>query len=135
MRNNKSWVCLILCLLLFLQVAVINVEAEGIQPRYTYISAFGATLTTNSSKTMLTISADLQASVLSTVVLRCYIQCYEDGYWRDLHGWYENGSKVISLDATYEAVPNYTYRLLVRGFVYNSDGTLIDSENIYQYVS
>lgn len=136
MYRKKSLVCLILCLLVILQTAVINADASEIQPRYTYISSIGATLTTNYAKTKLTVSVDLCSHTASTVVLKCYIQYNDDGYWRNVESWYRSDTKNVSLEDTYdEADPNYVYRLLVRGYVYDTDGTLLDSDIIYQYIS
>lgn len=136
MYRKKSLVCLILCLLVISQIFAINANAEEIQPRYTYISSIGATLTTNYAKTKLTISADLCSRTASTAVLNCSIQYYDDGYWRNLESWYRSDTKNVSLEQTYSnANPNYVYRLLVRAYVYANDGTLLDSDTIYQYTS
>lgn len=136
MHRKKRLVCLLLCLLVILRISVINADAVEIQPRYTYISSIGATLTTNSAKTTLTISVDLCSHTASTVVIKCYLQYNDDGYWRNAESWYRSNTKNVSLNDTYtNADPNCAYRLLVRGYVYASDGTLLDSDIIYQYIS
>lgn len=132
---KRCTVLFILCALLFFQFSILSVEAEEITPRYTDISAFGASFSANSDKTEYTFSAFLRAYDLVPVTLKCSIQYNVNGYWYTEKNWEINRTKNASIDATYKVNSVYPHRLLVRGYVYTSNGTLSESDTIYRYTS
>lgn len=135
MNTKKRTVLFILCSLLILQFTILSVGAEAISPRYTDISAIGASFSTNSAQTELTFSAYLRAYDLVPVTLKCSIQYKVNGYWYTEHSWEVNDTKNASIATTYKVDTYYPYRLLVRGYVYTTSGTLSESDTIYRYTS
>ena len=121
--------------MLVLQFSILSVQADEIAPRYTDISAMGASFSTNSDQTKYTFSAYLSAYEPVPVTLKCYIQYNVNGYWYTEKSWEINRTKNATIDATYKVNSTYPYRLLVCGYVYTSNGTLSESDTIYRYTS
>ena len=115
----------LIMLLSVVSIPVLASDNSEIQPRYTYISGIAADITINTSLGTANCYGLIQARNKS-VMLVCQLQQRENGQWKTIKSWSASGQDRVLLRNNYAVASGYTYRVLVNGYVYDSDYIIIE---------
>lgn len=100
---------------------------ETVQPRYTYINSVYASLSINESTGVTTCTGSVSAKNTYPVKVAVYLQQDMGTYWKTVKSWSASGTWSVSLTENHAVYDGYTYRVTVTGYVYDSDGNIMES--------
>lgn len=126
--NKKRILCLLLCVVLAVCLAA-GAFAEGISPRWTYISQMSAGIDKNLVSYNVAASATLYNSSY-TVKVTTTLQQWSSGWGDTSHSWTSKET------GRTEAAGNVylgsgVYRVKATATVYNTSGTQVETTTIY----
>lgn len=130
---KKTVTLLLSCaLLLWAMLPVAAAEPAGsAQSRYSYISHCTASLSISSQGTAL-CTGRLSVSGGSSTELLLELYQETDSGWTRLQKWEITGSASFTANKSRNVDSGSTYRLMVYGFVYDSNENLLESAYDYQ---
>lgn len=123
----------IICVLLIavsLFAAVLPASAATINdvaPCYVYISSIYARITIDESTGIATCVGEVNAKKMLPVEVVVQLQQLKNGTWQTLATWTNAGTYLAGESGSYAVASGYTYRTKVTGFIYDSDGNLVES--------
>ena len=100
---------------------------ETVQPRYTYINSVYASLSINEATGVTTCTGRVTAKNTYPVEVDVYLQQDMGSYWKTVKSWSATGNWSTSLTGNHAVYDGYTYRVYVVGYVYDSNGNLLES--------
>lgn len=118
---------LAIILLISLAIPVSAATKDTIQPRYTYINSVYAALSIDQSTGITTCTGSVTAKKNYPVEVVVRLQQDMGSYWYTLESWSTTGTISASLTENYAVYKGYEYRVYVTGYVYDSDGNIIES--------
>lgn len=111
-------------LLSFPVLANANVE---IQPRYTYILGFAVDITVDTSSSEATCYGMIR-SRSGSVKLVCQLQKKVNNQWITTKSWTETGDGFALINKKQDISVGLEYRVLVTGYVYDTNHNLLEKE-------
>lgn len=117
----------IVSVVLLVIVMIIPVQAATIMPRYTYINSFYARLEIDATWGIATCEGEISTRNPHPVKINVYLQQYKNGQWVTLKSWTSEDLINASLMRHYAIDQGYKYRIYVEGYVYNSNGQIIET--------
>lgn len=122
----KRVVALVLvCAVLIVTLGSVAFASGDIMPRYDYTSNIRASLNITGGTATATGSITPDYSYRTSVTVR--LQRNDDGQWNTIKTWRgSNSGGCSSAGGTKTVASGYTYRTFVTGYVYNSDGVVIE---------
>lgn len=124
---------LILILIISICINVFPVSAaeiDEIQPLYDHIGSIYATLTINETLGIATCKGKIDATEIVPVKVVVRLQQYNDGKWSTVKSWNASGTASVSCIEQYAIYRGYTYRVSVTGYVYDSEGVILESGTV-----
>lgn len=121
---------LLLVVALFLALASPTSAAtvDPVQPCFIYIDAVDLQLLINENTGIAYCQATCDAGSGVTIVLTGILQQYKNGRWNDVKSWVSTGSMFVSISKQWAVYSGYQYRFNVTAKIYNSSGTLLESD-------
>lgn len=110
-------------------VSVFAVPDSSIQPRYNYISLNQAELSINASTGAALCTATVGTGQYYTVTVKGTLQKFSGGKWHDIKSWSATNTTAVALTKTYVVESGYVYRFITNCYVYDSNGTLIETSS------
>lgn len=125
-----------LLLLSLLGNLLATVSASEIVPRYTNVNCCTAEIKVPSSSGSSVCFASLVAKEATTSLrLSVALQRYVNGTWVTVASWIVSGTGHASISDKYTLARGYTYRLRACGYLFSTNGTIVESaEAIYEYI-
>ncbi|HWQ51434.1 MAG TPA: hypothetical protein VN369_06475, partial [Terriglobales bacterium] len=108
-------------------------ESQGtVSPQYAYISALISALEINSSGKAVCAGAVILTSNNNSVELTVTLQKKSGSAWSAVKSWTEwgEGKDGVTMENSYYVISG-TYRVAVTAKVYNSSGTLVETQTQY----
>lgn len=125
----KRIICLLFTLLLlpcFALPASAAVKDE-IELQWNNINTIHARLTIDETLGIATCYGRITANNVYPVEVEVHLQVYKNNKWETLQMWTNTGTMNCSTSHQYAIARGYTYCVYVVGYVYNSNGVLIES--------
>lgn len=122
----KKTICLALALVLILVVGTSLAEEISASPRYTYTSSVDGSLSISSG--IATVAGSITPWGGRETLVHVRLQQQINGVWKTIQTWtghQDAGSS--SAGGTKSVDSGYYYRTHVTGYVYDSNGTLLES--------
>lgn len=125
----KKMVSIILIILTICAVVVPASAATGneIVPYFNHINSIYAWITIDEFTGIATCVGEVRAKQMNPVKVVVQLQKLEDGLWKTLETWTNTGTYYATKDGNYCVPSGYTYRTKVTGYIYDSDGNIIES--------
>lgn len=123
-------IALVICLTIVPIEASAVVEkpvTDEIEPQFITINSIYALLQIDESNGIATCVGEVRARDMVPVEVVVQLQQLKDGMWNTLYTWSNTGTLFASKSGNYCVPRGYTYRTKVTGFVYDSDGNIIES--------
>ena len=121
---RKSACTLVLCIVLVLSWCA-TAFASDVMPCYDYTSMVTASLSISSGTATASGYIIPDGSMRSSVKVQ--LQRNDDGQWNTIATWRgSNSAGMSSAGGTKSLTSGYTYRTFVTGYVYNSDGVVVE---------
>lgn len=120
----------IVSVVLLVIVMIVPVQAATITPRYTYIFALFAGLEIDTTWGIATCEGEITARNSYPVKINMYLQQYKNGQWVTLKSWTSEDLQNAALTRHYAIDQGYKYRIYVEGYVYNSNGQIIETTSM-----
>ena len=99
---------------------------NAVQPRWTYLNSVYANLDINWLG-VATCEGRATAGDLVTVEVIVRLQQLKDTGWATIKSWTSTGTLTASASGSYAVYSGYTYRVSVTGYVYDSNGNLVET--------
>lgn len=119
--------------IIILSVPVFAVTDNYVQPRYTYISLNQAEISINKSTGVALCTATVGTGQYCTVTVSGTLQKFSGGRWIDIKSWSATNTTAVAITNSYAIESGYVYRFITNCYVYNSNGTLVESANASHY--
>lgn len=130
---------LLLCALLFGAVLPVSAAAiDPIAPQFKKIISTTISLEIDKKTGIAYCYADCIAESDVTIKIVGTLQQYTNGSWVYVTSWTESGKRSVTLDEQYAVASGYKYRFIARFYIYDSNGSFVESEmasRIYDYNS
>lgn len=97
-----------------------------VQPRWSYLDTVYANLDINWLG-VATCEGRATAGSLVTVKVIVRLQQLKDTGWATIKSWTSTGTLTASTSGSYAVYSGYTYRVSVTGYVYDSNGNLVEA--------
>lgn len=110
----------------------VMVHASTITPRYTYVDSIIAELEIDSTWGIATCSGEVLAKRNMPVEVVVKLQKYVNEQWETLKTWSIQDSFSAYASGHYAIDRGYDYRVYVVGYVYDSEGYVIDIATLAQ---
>lgn len=123
---------LILGMILPVSAAVAN-PITPVEPMYDYVNLVYARLEIGEDWGMTTCTGTITAKQLLPVKVIVRLQKL-DGYWQTIKSWSATGTGSASHTGNYAVYSGYTYRVSVIGYVYDSNGNIIETATVAHVV-
>lgn len=126
MKRIISFILVILllpCLPIHTDAAV----KDEIELQWQYVNTIQASLTIDETLGIATCYGRITAKNTYPVKVEVRLQVYKNNTWTNLKTWTNTGTMNCSTTNQYAIARNYTYRVYVIGYVYNSSGIIIES--------
>lgn len=121
-------ISLLLVSIIFLGLAapVSATDNNGAQPRFTYINSLTNSFSINSSTKVASCTGTISVPLPMSVKVVATLQIQENGVWRNVNSRTATGT--VQAVASYNPTVNsgYQYKLVVTGYVYDSNGNLLE---------
>lgn len=122
---GKKIVAAILCAMLIVTMGISAFASDDVMPCYTYTSTVSASLSISSG------TATAKGSIVPynsrPTSVKVQLQRYSDGQWSTISTWKDSDTGgVSSAGGTKTVTSGYSYRTFVTGYVYDSDGVVIE---------
>ena len=126
-KRISKFLSMLLVLSCITTATLSSASATSVEPRYTGL--FSVTVSLNISSGGLSAPygcASLRSGYTADMTLE--LQRSSNGYsWSSINDWSTSGSGMITLDKAYYVVSGYDYRSKCTTYVYDSNGSLVDS--------
>lgn len=125
----KRFLSLILIAMVIFSMAVpasAAVADNMVQPRWSYLNSVTAYLNINFLG-IATCEGTATARVGETVEVTVRLQQLKDTGWATIKTWTSTGTGTAAASGNYAVYSGYTYRTSVTGYVYDSDGNLLET--------
>lgn len=106
-------------------------EDNAVQPRYLRISTFDTAFGIDSSGKSTCYCRVRTYESTDIIELTMELQRLEDSGWKTIKTWTGSDTHINSLDKNWYVVTSYEYRLEVTAKIYDSDGTLLETQVAY----
>lgn len=100
---------------------------DELEPQFETINTVHASLTIDETLGVATCYGRITAKNLYPVEVEVYLQVYRNNRWDTLKTWTGTGTMNCSISNQYAIARGYTYRVYVIGYVYNSNGAIVES--------
>ena len=137
-EGMKRFLAVITVIVLFCGMAVIPAHAATVsvlQPRYTHVSVVQAALTIDESLGITTCYGRVDAKNFDPVKVIVRLQQFKNGYWTTLKSWSATGTMSAICSKQYAVYDGYRYRVSVTGYVYDSNGTILETASAIHEVN
>lgn len=114
-------------ILLFAAVPVCAAENESIQPRYTYIASFTASMLVHSNTGISTCTGFVKVNPGYKAKVVCRLQKQVDSAWETVKTWEGTGDGYANVSEKWAVYSYYNYRVYVTAYVYDSDGNIVET--------
>ena len=101
---------------------------DVIQPRWSYLNAVSAHLDINWLG-VATCEGRATAKNLVTVKVIVQLQQFSETGWITINSWTSTGTQTAYASGSYAVYSGYTYLVSVTGYIYDSNGNLIETGN------
>lgn len=108
---------------------------DEVELLYTHINSVSAGLSIDETWGIATCSGGVDAKKILPVKVTVNLQVYKDGYWQTLKTWSETGTATANTSFSYAIASGYKYRTYTIGYVYNSEGVILESASAIQAVN
>ena len=117
--------------LMFLLVVSMAVPAQAtgtqqIMPRYTYVDFIWACIDIDTTWGIATCEGEVAAKEGYLVKTVVHLQAYKNRSWETIKTWTAEDHYSSYVCGSYAVMSGYTYRAFVIGYIYNSDGAVIE---------
>lgn len=102
-------------------------EQDNIMPIFENINSVQASLSINQSLGVTTCTGRIVAKDMYPVSVDVVLQVKENGRWTEVCSWSASGTYTASCTEHYAVYSGYEYRVLTWGYVYDSNGRIIES--------
>ena len=133
MRRIISFL-LVFALIMSYTVSVSAAVMDGVQPRYTYVLDVQAIPSINESTGIASCSGSITTRNTYPVKVDVHLQMQENTGWTTLKTWSSTGTLAATVAKAWAVYSGHNYRVLVVGFVYDSNGNIIESASVYHTV-
>ena len=126
---------LLLCTIIFGAVAPAASASEenGVQSRYAYIHLLINDFSINSSTKVAHCYGKIAVRQSMSLKVVATLQVQENGVWRNINSRTATGTLDAIASYNPTVVSGYQYRLVVTGYVYDSNGNLLEMESSEKY--
>lgn len=111
-------------------IPVSAAELNNVQPRYTYVFDVQAILSINESTGIASCSGSISARNSYPVKVTVQLQREDTTGWTAVKTWSNTGTLATSVAKAWAVFSGYNYRVYVIGFVYDSNGNIIESASV-----
>lgn len=102
-------------------------DTSTVTPRYAYIAANSVYFTINESTNVTTSDVFCRTYDNYEIQIVCQLQRYNNSKWNTVKTWTSSGMKSATLVKSWAVPSGYTYRAYVTFYIYNNNGTLIET--------
>lgn len=102
-------------------------EQDDIMPLFENINSVQASLSIDQSLGVTTCTGRIVAKDMYPVSVDVVLQVKENGKWDEVCSWSASGTHTASCTEYYAVYSGYEYRVLTWGYVYDSNGRIIES--------
>lgn len=121
---------LVCTILLGLATPVSASVNNEIQPRYTYIHLLTNNFSINTSTKVASCTGSIIVLQSMSVKVVATLQIQENGVWRNINSRTATGTRQASASYNPTVKSGYQYRLVVTGYVYDSNGNLLEMDSV-----
>ena len=127
---TKKITCLLLVTVLMLFAVVPAQASDQPTPRYAYITTLAGDISIDSSAVA---SCYGSVSTLNNLPVKVVVelQIYRGGEWVTEKTWIKTGTAVATIAEYYNLAYGNNYRVKVTGYVYDTNGNLLESATDY----
>lgn len=117
--------------------SMVSPVAATVTPRYTYTETVSAYIDIDTTSGVAHCRGDCVAYDAVKVEVKVYLQRYNESTssWDTLKTWVAENTGIAAVDAYYSISSGYKYRVRTVGYVYNSDGTLVETVSASDYAN
>ncbi len=120
-------VTLCICMLCLLAIPASANTGDSRLLEYDHIDTITANLTIDRFWGIASCDGSIDASGDYPVCVEVYLQQKVDGIWQTLTSWSSNDQSWADAGGRYAIAKGYQYRTYTAGYVYDDNGTIIDS--------
>ena len=131
MKKTINVLCAVLLIMLCV-VPTVTYASEDVMPLYDNINSVYANLNIDGSTGIASCTGMISAKNFYPVSVTVRLQMLENGDWKTLYTWSDNGTWSVTCDGYYAVYSGYSYRVIVQGYVYDSAGNIIESRSAVQ---
>lgn len=131
MKKTINVLCAVLLIMLCV-VPTVTYASEDVMPLYDNINSVYANLNIDGSTGIASCTGMISAKNFYPVSVTVRLQMLENGDWKTLYTWSDNGTWSVTCDGYYAVYSGYSYRVIVQGYVYDSAGNIIESGSAVQ---
>ena len=131
MKKAINVLCAVLLIMLCV-VPTVTYASEDVMPLYDNINSVYANLNIDGSTGIASCTGMISAKNFYPVSVTVRLQMLENGDWKTLYTWSDNGTWSVTCDGYYAVYSGYSYRVIVQGYVYDSAGNIIESGSAVQ---
>lgn len=129
---KKRVLSFLLALLLFISMSL-PTNASTVMPRFLYIELITVCLEIDNIWGIASCEGSVSVESELPVKVIVDLQRYVNGSWVTIKRWEAEGIKHAFLEARYAISSGYNYRTYVQGFVYDENGSIIESASKCRY--
>lgn len=130
--NKLKKIISVVLILGLLSAIIVPAQANTIQPRWTHVDELYAALKIDTTLGIATCEGSITAQDDLPVKVIVYLQQYNNGRWVTLKTWQAEDSEYVYKSGSYAIYSGYKYRTYVEGFVYDSNGNMIEATSLAQ---
>ena len=105
-------------------------DNTGVRPRYTYIHLLINDFSINSSTKVAYCYGKISVLQPMSVKVVATLQIQENGVWRNINSRTATGTLQANASYSPTVKSGYQYKLIVTGYVYDSNGNLLETDYI-----
>ena len=121
---KMAWIWVFILVIVF---STLVIDGEAVEARFSHISNIYSSLEITESTGKAKCQGTIIAKENLPVNLICKLQRLKNGVWETIKFWNEFGTGAKNIEKVYYVMSGYTYRVYVTGYVYDSDGTCVES--------
>lgn len=128
MHKNSRLLCFVLSVSLLFMLSPRVTATSVVQPRYIAIQIFSYNIDIDSDG-IAKCTGSVEVRGTNPIKLSLQLQRYQNGLWITVNSWTKTGSTIVSMYKEIAVAQGYTYRLVAKCYVYNSNNVLIETDD------